>query len=505
MKQMAKRSQIDQLNEELEIILSDLNAFSASVDPDLGPLLQLATDLRHMPSESFRSQLKMRLAHQAKRMSEPGQIEIKRGKSMIPETIAVTPYLVVKNAARAIEFYKEALGANELFRLQEPDGRIGHAELKIGDAPIMLADEYPEYGILGPQTTGQSPVSIHLYVEDADTFAERAVNAGARILMPVQDQFYGDRSGKIQDPFGHVWHISAHIEDVAPDEMQKRFDEIVKGPDAQSLEPKPTVHYIPQGMRSITPYLHPRGAAQLLDFLKTAFDAEELGRHASPEGIIMHASIRIGDSVIEMGEAHGEFQPMPAAIHLYVPDADAFYSKAIDAGATSLRKPENMIYGDREASVKDPFGNHWYIATHISDTQGAAPEKKVSPIPKGYQTVTPYLCVKKAEQLLEFVKEAFGATETFRTTGSAGGLHAEVRIGSSMVMIGGMESLEHESPATIYMYVEDVDSLYDRAVKAGGISMQAPQDQPYGDRVASVKDAFGNTWYIASHIADMPE
>ena len=113
--------------------------------------------------------------------------------------------------------------------------------------------------------------------------------------------------------------------------------------------------------------------------------------------------------------------------------------------------------------------------------------------------------MRKAEQLVEFVKEAFGATETFRTTGSAGGLHAEVRIGSSMVMIGGMESLEHESPATIYMFVENVDSLYERAVKAGGISMQPPQDQPYGDRVASVKDAFGNTWYIASHIADMHE
>jgi PhnB protein len=502
---MAKRSQIDQLNEELEIILADPNAFSVSVDPDLSPLVQIATDLRHMPSDSFKSQLKMRLAHQAKRMSEPGQTEIKRGKSMTPETIAVTPYLVVKNAARAIEFYKEALGANELFRLQEPDGRIGHAELKIGDNPIMLADEYPEYGILGPQTTGQSPVSIHLYVEDADTFAERAVNAGARVLMPVQDQFYGDRSGKIQDPYGHVWHISAHMEDVTPEEMQKRFDEILQSPEAPSLEPKTAVHYIPQGMRSITPFLHPRGAADLIEFMKRAFDAEELGRAASPQGVILHATVRIGDSVIEMGEAHGEFQPMPSAIHLYVPDADAFYAKALDAGATSLRKPENMFYGDREASVKDPFGNHWYIATHISDVHAPMPEKKVSPIPKGYQTVTPYLTVRKAEQLLEFVKDAFGAIETFRAIGSAGGLHAEVKIGSSMVMIGGMESLEKESPATIFMYVEDVDGLYDRAVKAGGTSIQAPRDEPYGDRVAAIKDDFGNTWYIATHIADMPE
>jgi PhnB protein len=503
---MAKQSRIHQLNEQLDLILSDPNAFPVSTDSELSPLLQIAADLRHMPSDSFKSQLKMRLAHQAKRMSEsssPEQYQPPKGKSMTPETIAVTPYLVVKNAAQAIEFYKKALGASELFRLQEPDGRIGHAELKIGDAPIMLADEYPEYGILGPQTTGQSPVSIHLYVEDADTFAERAIDAGARVLMPVQDQFYGDRAGKIQDPFGHIWHISAHLEDVSPAEMQRRFDEIIQGTDeGKSLEPDRPVPFIPKGMRSVTPYFHPKGADRLIEFLKQAFDAQELGRAISPDGVILHATVRIGDSVIEMGEAHGEFQPMPSAIHLYVPNADAFYRKALEAGATSLRQPANMFYGDREASVKDPFGNYWYIATHISDVHGEEmPETKVSPIPEGYQSVTPYLAVRKAEELLDFVKNAFGATETFRTIGSAGGLHAEVKIGSSMVMIGGYEKLEQESPATIYLYVESVDQTYKRALNAGAISMQEPTDQPYGDRVAYVKDAFGNSWYIASRIS----
>ena len=502
---MAKRNSNQQLNEQLDLIISDPNAFAVSTDPELGPILKIASDLRHMPSDSFKSQLKMRLAHQAKRMSEtltPEQSQLQRGKSMTPETIAVTPYLVVKNAAQAIEFYKKALGANELFRLQEPDGRIGHAELKIGDAPIMLADEYPEYGILGPETTGQSPVSIHLYVEDADTVAERAIDAGARMLVPVQDQFYGDRSGKIQDPFGHVWHISAHIEDVTPEEMQRRFDEILQGSEqGKSLEPDRPVPYIPKGMHSITPFLHPRGADRLIEFMKQAFDAQELGRATSPEGSIMHATVRIGDSVIEMGEAHGEFQPMPTAIHLYVPNADAFYKKALEAGATSLRKPQNMFYGDREGSVKDAFGNYWYIATHISDVHGAEmPEKKVSPIPEGYQTVTPYISVRKAEQLLDFVKDAFGATEIFRTTGSAGGIHAEVKIGSSMVMIGGYEKLETESTAAIYLYVDDVDRTYERAVNAGAISLQQPTDQPYGDRLANIKDQFGNSWYIASRI-----
>jgi len=114
------------------------------------------------------------------------------------------PYLIVRNAAAAIEFYKNAFEADEIMRLEEPDGRIGHAEIRIGDAAIMLADEYPEYGIVGPQTIGGSGVSIHLAVDDADAFAERAAAAGAKILRPVKDEFYGERSGKIQDPFGHT-------------------------------------------------------------------------------------------------------------------------------------------------------------------------------------------------------------------------------------------------------------------------------------------------------------
>ncbi|HSE40357.1 MAG TPA: VOC family protein [Acidobacteriota bacterium] len=364
---MAKERRIHQLNEEIELLLNNPDAFSVSQDAELGPLVQIATDLRHMPDENFRSQLRMRLAHQARRMSESftSQTESK-GKTMRSETLSLTPYLVVKNAAQAIEFYKNALGATEIYRLQEPDGRIGHAELKIGKAQIMLADEFPEYGILSAQTIGQSPVSIHLYVENADRVAERAHNEGARILMPVQDQFYGDRSGRIQDPFGHIWHISQHKEDVTPEEMQRRLDELLKT--AAPSEWRKPVHYIPEGLRSVTPYLHVRGAGRFIEFLKKAFQAEEIEREGGPDGLIMHAKVRIADSVIEMGDSRGEIQPMPAALHLYVPDVDSVYRSAIEAGATSIRHPQDMFYGDREASVQDPFGNHWYIATHIKDT-----------------------------------------------------------------------------------------------------------------------------------------
>jgi PhnB protein len=143
---------------------------------------------------------------------------------------SITPYLVIKGAASAIDFYKKAFGATEIMRMPQPDGRIGHAELKIGDSCIMLADEFPEMDTVGPQTLGNSPVSLLLYVEDADATVERAVGLGATVKKPVQDQFYGDRSGFIEDPFGHRWGIATHKEDISPEEMKKRMAAMANKP-----------------------------------------------------------------------------------------------------------------------------------------------------------------------------------------------------------------------------------------------------------------------------------
>jgi len=141
----------------------------------------------------------------------------------IPEGYhSVTPYLIIKGAADAIEFYKKAFGATELFRFPAPDGKIGHAEIKIGDSPIMLADEFAEMGYKGPQALGGSPVSLMIYLEDVDTVFNRAVEAGASVKEAVQDKFYGDRTGTLTDPFGHVWHVSTHKEDVSMAEMEER-------------------------------------------------------------------------------------------------------------------------------------------------------------------------------------------------------------------------------------------------------------------------------------------
>jgi PhnB protein len=141
----------------------------------------------------------------------------------IPEAYrGATPYLSVKDATRAIKFYQRAFGAREVIQVRQPDGKIGHAELRIGDAPIMLADEFPEINFRSPESIGGTPVNILIYVNDVDALVDQATAAGAKLLRPVEDQPYGSRVGVLEDPFGHSWSFATHIEDVSPENIQKR-------------------------------------------------------------------------------------------------------------------------------------------------------------------------------------------------------------------------------------------------------------------------------------------
>jgi uncharacterized glyoxalase superfamily protein PhnB len=143
-------------------------------------------------------------------------------------TSTAIPYLHIEGAASAIDFYVKAFGATEVYRLTEP-GKVGHAEIQIDGARIMLSDEYPDYGILGPKSRGGTTVSIHLTVENVDAFCERAIAAGAKLQGQIADQFYGERTGKLEDPFGHTWHISTPTGEVSPEEMQRRYDALMAG------------------------------------------------------------------------------------------------------------------------------------------------------------------------------------------------------------------------------------------------------------------------------------
>ena len=250
-----------------------------------------------------------------------------------------------------------------------------------------------------------------------------------------------------------------------------------------------------EGFHTITPYIVVPGAAGLIDFMKKAFEGTEIFRVARPgTSLIMHAEVRVGDSMIEMADATEQFPPTPAAIHIYVKDVDRVYSQALEAGAKSLRGVVNQPYGDREGSVEDAFGNHWYIATH----QGAAH------VPPGMRTVTPFLIVPGADRLMSFVEKAFGAEQMEKHMAPDGIVaHAMVKIGDSMLEMSDVHGEWGPRTNTIHLYVPDTDELYTRALEAGAISIQPPADQPYGDRSAGVTDEFGNRWFIATHIRDV--
>jgi PhnB protein len=252
---------------------------------------------------------------------------------------------------------------------------------------------------------------------------------------------------------------------------------------------------IPEGFHTVTPYLVVPGVARLINFLKQAFDAEETIRAAREDGSISHAAVRIGDSMVEMGEASGDWKAMPAGLHLYVKNADEVYQRAVKAGATSLYEPRDMDYGDREGGVMDPSENQRYIATHKAGRHFA---------PEGLRSVTPGLGVKGAAEFLAFLAKAFAAQIVFKTEDTNGTVgHAKVRIGDSVIECSEAHGEWGPRTVTLHLYVPDVDGMYNDAIAAGGKSLSEPKDQFYGERNGGVVDAWGNHWYIATHTEDL--
>ncbi|HEY6420673.1 MAG TPA: VOC family protein [Candidatus Binataceae bacterium] len=488
-----------QLDKAVERIMTDRKAPLPRVDSRITAILRVAADLRDLPRGDFKARLKAELLRGVRSASAPAA-SLRPKVNPIPEGYqTATTCLVVREAPRAIEFYKNAFGATELMREADPSGHIVHAEIRIGDTRIAIADETPDYN-LSPQALGGSSTIIGLYVEDVDAFASRAIAAGAKVVFPISDWFYGDRGGRLADPFGHLWSVSTHIEDVQPEERNRRMEAYAREQAARAPQPEESrmtaVKPIPEGFHSITPYLQVEGAAKLIDFLKQAFGADEILRITGEDGKIAHAQVRIEGSMVEMADASAEYKPNPTAIWLFVDDADAVYQRALRAGAKSIHKPTDQDYGDREASVKDPFGNHWYIATHREDAE---------PLPEELRSVTPYLHPIGSAKVIDFLKQAFDAEELFRAQDPAGTVHhAKIRIGDSIVAMGEAHGPYQPMPPALHLYVSDADRVYQRALEAGATSLSEPADAPYGDRSAGVTDPFGNVWYIATHKKDVP-
>lgn len=242
----------------------------------------------------------------------------------------VTPYLVAQNAEGVIQFVKDVFGAEETFRDVGSAGGY-HCELRVDDTMVMIGGGAPQLKWKGESVLG----AFHVYVRDCDAAYQRALKAGGKSLQAPADQEYGERTASVADAEGNHWYIATFI------------DTGFKYGDAPTVQP----------------YMHPLRAEPVIRFLRNAFGAEEMGRAASPEGVILHTTLKIGTSQLEMGEAHGPYQPMKSMFYLYVPDCDAVYKAAITAGATSIHEPADQPYGDRVGAVTDAFGNQWYIGT----------------------------------------------------------------------------------------------------------------------------------------------
>ena len=335
---MVKRSLAMQLDEVVQAMLVSLRPRPEKApDRELASLARVAQELRDLPRQEFREALKSDLQRRASMSQSTAAAKAGMGEERAravhyirPGLTAITPYVIVRPAAKFMEFLKTAFEGVERLRMPAPDGSIMHAEVAVGNGAIEVSDGNEQYPT--------APQAIHLYVDDPDATYARTLQGGATsFYAPTDDHPSGDRWGAVKDPFGNHWYIAK----------------------PRGWTPGP------EGLRSVQPYLHLREAQKMIPFLEAAFGAEAIGVHTSPQGAVMHATIRIGNATLEIDEAHGEFQPMPCHLHVYVPDTDAVYARAMQAGATSIEPPRDAPYGDRAAGVKDVWGNSWFIATYL--------------------------------------------------------------------------------------------------------------------------------------------
>lgn len=313
---------------------------------------------------------------------EPPKAEVKP----IPEGFhAITPQIIVKGVDDAVEFYTKNLGATKVLTIPGEGGKAIHAEVKIGDSILMIDEESGD--MKGPQSLGGSPALLLMYSPDVDATIAALTAAGAKVGMPAEDQFWGDRWGEVTDPFGHRWAIASHVEDLTPEQIAERAKIALaptkkkpkKGaaPAWKKIAGTPATEKMPKEYHAITPSFVVADANAAIEFYKAAFGATEKSpRMLSNDGKkVMHAELAIGDSVVMLSDAFPEmgsksiadFKGTPLTFHHYVTDADAVFARAQSAGAKPLMPLGDQFWGDRYGMILDPAGMAWGIATHKED------------------------------------------------------------------------------------------------------------------------------------------
>ncbi|MGZ8848038.1 MAG: VOC family protein [Pyrinomonadaceae bacterium] len=465
---MSEVALTEQLDQAIEAMLRSPDAKLPVAAPQVAEMLSIAAELRDLPRADFRERLKGELEREMTMSAAAGESAEKPGKvNPIREGFrTVTPYVVVQDVHAEIDFVKNVFDAEGQVHGLGSQGGF-HAEYRIGDSMLMIGG-----GGKGSEWRGTPvPAALHLYVEDVDAVYDRAVRAGATSTHAPIDQPYGDREAGVKDASGNSWYIATH-----------------KG-----------ARYLPEGATDLMPYLHPTGAPKMIEFLKQAFGAEEMAVHQSPDGVIHHATVRIGTSVLEMGEAHGQWQPMPMHFMLYVDDVDAWYARATKAeGAISMGEPRDQPYGARVGTVKDPFDNVWYLATQIGvkEQNSTEPERSAMTGPKLFRVTLQVSDLDKAATFYSTLLDDEGrriprGARHYFDCGPM--ILALVDVGA-----GGMEA--KPIPDYIYFAVGNLEEMYERARALNCLAKEKFHDQnageivkrPWGELSFYVEDPWGN-------------
>src|SRR5436190_4083767 len=332
---MSELELTEQLDQAIEAMLRGADA-PRKLDAQIADLFSVAAELRNLPRAEFRHRLRAELEEEAAVSTGTKQTAV--NVSRVREGFrTITPYLVVSDVHAEAEFLRQTFGVTGVIHGLGSQGGF-HAEYNIGGSMLMVGG-----GGEGSQWKGTPlPGAIHLYVEDVDDVYQTAVQAGATSLMAPADMPYGERGAAVQDVGGNHWYLATAFGD----------------------------NYVPSAVPNLLPFFTPRGAPQMIEFFKEAFAAEELSVHRSPKGRVLHAEIKIGDSIVEMGEAHEQWQPRPMVFMMYVDDVDAWYARAVSAkGAVAKDEPKLQPHGARMGSIVDPFDNVWYIASQVQTTE----------------------------------------------------------------------------------------------------------------------------------------
>jgi uncharacterized glyoxalase superfamily protein PhnB len=439
------------------------------LNPLIAELLEVVSELRDLPRVEFKARLREGLERKA---MDTATKTARDTRQLRPAKIregfrTVTPYLVVSDVHAEAEFLKQAFGVTgHIYGLGSQGGF--HAEYNIGGSMIMVGG-----GGKGSQWKGTPlPAYIHLYVEDVDAVYEHAVQAGATNLSAPAERFYGDRECGFRDPGGNQWFVATHQGE----------------------------SFVPAGMPNLLPSVQLIGAPKMIDFLKQAFGAEELSVHRSPDGVVRHAAIQVGTSVIEMGEAHGQWQPMPSVFMMYVEDVDAWFERASKAqGVVVKDAPKLQPHGARMGSIQDPFDNVWYIASQVQ-TAGEPPAEKERTTMGAPRMFRIALQVSDLAAATEFYSQLLDDPGIKIPRGSRHYFNCGPIILALVDVAKGEGGSPQPTPDYIYFAVSNLEEVFERAKALDCLAQDRYHDQnageilkrPWGELSFYCEDPWGN-------------